>query len=175
MDEGIIIFLLKMNFIVLFLFWEGLFLVLLQLIISTKEREIIMIKKTKILRPIISTSIIAILLIVMGFIYLNYGPQGIKGDKNILVEVITPDNESEEFKINTDAEFLRQALDEKDLIKGSDSEYGFFLTEVNGLEANADNQEWWSITKSGEFLQYGVNDIAIADGDHYEITLIIGY
>lgn len=111
----------------------------------------------------------------MAFVYLNFGPQGIKGDKNILVEVITTDDESEEFKINTDAEFLRQALDEKELIKGSDSEYGFFLTEVNGREAKVDNQEWWQITKSGDFLQYGVNDIAIADGDHYEITLIIGY
>jgi hypothetical protein len=41
MDEGIINFLLKMNFIVLFLFWEGLFLVLPQLITFTKEREIL--------------------------------------------------------------------------------------------------------------------------------------
>lgn len=132
-------------------------------------------KKTRISLGIISTLALVLLVIVMGFVYMNFGPQGMKGDKNIIVEVITSEDESQEFKINTDAEFLRQALDEEELIEGSDSDFGFFITGVNGREANSDNQEWWSITKSGEYLQYGVNDIAIANGEHYEITLMIGY
>jgi hypothetical protein len=132
-------------------------------------------KKTKNLVGIISTVALVVLVIIMGFVYMKFGPQGIKGDKKIVVEVITSEDESKEFKINTDAEFLRQALDEKELIKGSDSDFGFFITTVNGYEAKVDNQEWWSITKSGEYLQYGVDDIAISDGDHYEITLMVGY
>lgn len=132
-------------------------------------------RKSKNLVGIISTVALVVLVIVMGLVYMKFGPQGEKGDKNIIVEVITSEDDSQEFKINTDAQFLRQALDEQKLINGSDSDFGFFITTVNGREAKADNQEWWQITKSGEFLQYGVDDIAIADGEHYEITLIVGY
>lgn len=132
-------------------------------------------RKSKNLVGIISTVALVVLVIVMGLVYMKFGPQGEKGDKNIIVEVITSEDDSQEFKINTDAQFLRQALDEQKLINGSDSDFGFFITTVNGHEAKADNQEWWQITKSGEFLQYGVDDIAIADGEHYEITLIVGY
>ena len=132
-------------------------------------------KKSKNLVGIVSTIALVVLVIVMGLIYTKLGPQGMKGDKSIVVQVITSEDDSQDFKINTDAEFLRQALDEKDLINGSDSDYGFFITGVNGREAEVDNQEWWQVTKNGEYLPYGVNDIAIADGDHYEITLMVGY
>lgn len=132
-------------------------------------------KKTKNLVGIVSTVALVVLVIVMGFVYMKFGPQGTKGEKDIVVEVVTSDDNSQEFKINTDAEFLRQALDEKELIEGSDSDFGFFITGVNGRVAKVDNQEWWQVTKSGEYLEYGVDDIAIADGDHYEITLMVGY
>lgn len=95
--------------------------------------------------------------------------------KKVLIEVVIPDQETQEFTLSTKADTLRQALDEENLIQGSDSEYGFYITGVTGRIADDNNQEWWCITKGGEEIFYGVNDIMIEDGDKYELTLMIGY
>ena len=97
------------------------------------------------------------------------------GNKNITVEVIMADETSESFDINTDEEFLRGALEQEDLIEGTESEYGLFIITVNGHTANDANQEWWAITKGGGTLMTGVADTPINDGDHFEITLTVGY
>ena len=127
-------------------------------------------------KKITITAIIFIaLLAILAYVYVATRPQATEGSKKIVVEVIIPGEDSEEFTIQTDAEFLRQALEEKDLVKGSESQYGLFITEVNGRAANSDKQEWWAITQDGEQLMYGVDQVAINDGDHYEITLTVGY
>ena len=95
--------------------------------------------------------------------------------KEVVVEVVVPREKTTDFTLHTNAEFLRQALEEKNLIKGADSSAGFYITTVNGREADSKKQEWWCITESGAQVNYGVDQIAIKDGDHYEITLKTGY
>ena len=97
------------------------------------------------------------------------------GYKTITVEVIGPDGTSQEFVIETDEEFLRGALEKENLISGDESEFGLFVKTVNGITANDANQEWWCFTKNGEMLMTGVDETPIADGDHFEITLTVGY
>ena len=111
----------------------------------------------------------------MLLIYLQFMPQGVKGSKEITVEVVIPEEDTQSFTLHTDAEYLRQALEEADLIKGSESEYGLFITEVNGRAVNDANQEWWCITKDSAQVNNGVDSIAIADKDKYELTLTAGY
>jgi hypothetical protein len=127
------------------------------------------------LKSFIAFGIMAVLVVVMLFAYKQFMPQGEKGSKKIVVEVAIPEEESKEFTLHTDAEFLRQALEEKDLIKGTESEYGLFITEVNGRAVDDTKQEWWCVTKDGEDVFTGVDVTPIADGDHYELTLTIGY
>lgn len=98
-----------------------------------------------------------------------------EGTKNITVEVIMADESSKSYEIKTDEEFLRGALDQENLIEGSESEYGFFVLTVDGYTVNDENQEWWALSKDGESLMTGVNDTPISDGDHFEITLTVGY
>ena len=83
--------------------------------------------------------------------------------------------EEEAFTIETDAEYLRGALESIDLIEGSESEYGLFVTAVNGIAADDSKQEWWCFTKGGEEMMTGVDTTPIADGDAFEITLTEGY
>lgn len=128
-----------------------------------------------VLKSLIAFGIMAVIVLVMLIAYNQFKPQGEKGSKKIVVEVVIPEEESKEFTLNTDAEFLRQALEEKNLIKGSESEYGLFITEVNGRTVDDTKQEWWCVTKDGEDVFTGVDATPIADGDHYEITLTIGY
>lgn len=129
----------------------------------------------KLKRVLIMIGALALVVAVMLLIYLNFMPEPTKGSKEIIVEVVIPDEESKDFTLNTDSEYLRQALEEASLVKGSESDYGLYITEVNGRKADDTKQEWWCITKDGAQVNNGVDTIAIADGDHYEITLMIGY
>jgi len=127
------------------------------------------------LKPIIASILLIAVLAVMVIIYTQLKPQGTVGAKEVAIDIVIPDEETKEFTLSTDAEFLRQALQEENLINGTESEYGFFIKEVNGRIANDSNQEWWCITKNDEEILFGVDEIAIKDGDHYEITLTVGY
>jgi hypothetical protein len=125
------------------------------------------------------TIIIAILLIVLvsGALtaYLIFRPQPIEGDKTIQVEIVIEDEIVRTVEINTDAQFLRQALDEANLIDGNETEFGFWITTVNGRLADDGNQEWWALSVNGDFAMYGVDEMPVADGDIFEFRLTVGW
>lgn len=126
-------------------------------------------------KSIVAVAILAILVVVLGLVYNHFKPKTVEGSKTVTVEVIIPEEETKEFTLYTDAEYLRQALDEEKLIEGSESEYGFFITSVNGRVADSAKEEWWCITKGGEEVYTGVNETPIQDGDTYELTLKVGF
>lgn len=120
---------------------------------------------------------IVLLAIVVLFVYVynrNIDPSQ-EGNKKITIQVIVPDEELKEYSISTNATTLRQALEDEDMIKGEGEGVNFYITEVNGREADSSNQEWWSITKDGEFSELGVGSINIQDKDKYELTLMVGW
>ena len=67
------------------------------------------------------------------------------------------------------------ALQDAGLIEGEESEYGLFVTEVDGIEADSANQEWWCLTINGEMASTGVDSTPVEDGGKYEFTLTVGY
>lgn len=96
-------------------------------------------------------------------------------EKTILVVVDYGNGTSDEYTINTKAKNLKDALDEKKLIKGEQGSYGLYITSVNSVEADTKLKQWWKITKNGEMVQTGISSIKIADGEKYELTLTTGY
>ncbi len=96
------------------------------------------------------------------------------GDKTIEFEVINGDSKKD-FTIKTNAEMLGDALKENNLIAGTDSDYGMFVTTIDDTTADSDNQEWWCFTQDGEMLNTGVDSTPIKDGDHFEAELKVGY
>lgn len=127
------------------------------------------------LKPLLAVIVFALVVVIMALVYNQFKPQTSKGSKEVVVEVIIPEEETKEFTLHTDAEFLGQALEKEQLIKGTVGDYGLFITEVNGRVVDDSKQEWWCITKGGEDVFTGVDATPIADGDHYEITLTVGY
>ncbi len=130
--------------------------------------------KRFILPTLIFLAVIAALVIV----YITARPKPSEetaGNKQITVLVEIPDQDTKEYTIKTDADYLRQALDQEKLIGGKESEYGFYITEVAQTTADESKQEWWCITKKGEEVFYGVNEILIQDGEQYELILKVGY
>ena len=62
-----------------------------------------------------------------------------------------------------------------EVIEGEDGEFGIFVTTVNGITADAENEEWWRFSRNGEVLNTGIDKVAVKDGDSFAIELIVGY
>lgn len=125
-------------------------------------------------KTLIALIVLVVLVIGAFAVWKVNAPQGQTGDKTILVSVVV-DTETSDFVIETDAEFLRGALEQAGLVEGTESEYGLYVTTVNGVTADESQQQWWCFTRSGGTLETGVDTTPIADGEHYEITLTTGW
>ncbi len=125
---------------------------------------------------IIALVVLAALIVGALALYNAYMPDGVSGEKHIAVEIIHGDGSTKDLAIITDSENLRGALEQEEgLIAGDDSEFGLFVTTVDGETADSAQEQWWCFTKSGEMLMTGVDDTMIQDGEHYEITFTVGW
>ena len=116
-----------------------------------------------------------VLLATLGTLtYLNR-PAANAGARHITVAVVDGAQQTTRFAIATDAQYLRQALEQQNLIAGDQTDFGLFVKTVNGITADDAKQEWWCFTKGGEMLETGVDTTPIADGDQFEATLTVGY
>lgn len=130
-------------------------------------------KKTR--NIIIAVALLLVLVIGAALIWNANRPEAQEGGKALEVTVVHGDESSKDFSFSTDADNLRTALEEQKLIEGTESEYGLFVTTVDGETADDAQQQWWCFSKDGEDLMTGVDDTMIADGEHYEITLKTGW
>ena len=130
-------------------------------------------KQTKLLRPLLLVFAVLIAATVLCTACTQAEPQ--VGVKTITVQIIVDGQDTVTKSITTDAEYLRGALEEEDLIAGEESQYGLFVKTVNGITVDDAKQQWWCFTKDGADLFTGVDTTPIADGDTFEITLKTGY
>lgn len=131
--------------------------------------------KRNVKKIIISCIVFCIVIIGMSALYYQFKDNPVKGSKKIVAEVILADGSSKAYDIKTDAEFLRQALEEKNLITGTESDYGLYVNTVDGVTADEAKQEWWCFTLGGETVNTSVDSTPVKDGDHFEITLTTGW
>lgn len=93
-----------------------------------------------------------------------------EGSKTVQVEVEV-EEKSITFTIATDKELLGDILMEHELLAGEDSEYGLYIKEVNGIEADYDTDKaYWALYKDGEYSMTGVDTTEVSDGEHYELV-----
>ena len=119
--------------------------------------------------------VLIVLIAAFALIFALTRPETSQGAKTIRIQVMVSDTDTREYTLHTDEEYLRGALEEENLISGSESEYGLFVTTVDGVTADDSLQQWWCFTKGGEALNTGVDSTPIQDGDQFEITLTTGY
>ena len=67
-------------------------------------------------------------------VYSMFGAKAVAGSKNITIEVINKAAESTVYELATDAEFLRQAMEEAEglTFEGEEGPYGLAVSTVNG-------------------------------------------
>lgn len=120
--------------------------------------------------------IAAVVLLVIAAIFFFIGkknqPQTVEGTKTITLTVIQEGVDDKVFTIHTDAEFLRGALEQESLVEGTESEYGLYVTVVDGVAADDSLRQWWCLNDGeGNMLPTGVDSTPIADGDAFQFVL----
>lgn len=129
-------------------------------------------------KTIIAVILLAVLVAALVLVWHFFGPNSEANsfDKTISVTVIHGDGSQKDFSIGTNEEFLRGALEQEKLVEGDESEYGLFITSVDGEAADSAAEQWWCICDGdGNMLMTGVDTTPINDGDVYQIILKTGY
>ena len=116
---------------------------------------------------------LAVLIALVAIIITVFKPQGTEGAKSVEVTVVFNDKTEKNYELKTDAEFLADALFEKGLITEEEYKSGYY-TVIDGVTADYNvDKSWWCVTKDGEMTNVGMNELALSDGDSYEITYTI--
>ena len=123
---------------------------------------------------IIGGIVLVVLMTLFGIVYFMNRTVPQSGSKNIVVEVTGSSGATEEYKLYTDAEYLRLAMDE--LVAngsgfsydGTDSEYGIMIEYINGERASyTEDNAYWALYVNGEYGQNGCDSQPVIDGDVY--------
>ncbi len=117
-----------------------------------------------------------VIIAVFGVIFFFVRPNTETGVKHFTLEVVLADGSSKEYELTTDKEYLGEALLALNMIAGEEGDYGLYMTAVTGVTANEANQEWWCLTMNhGETVNYGISQLPVTNGTHYELTLMVGW
>ena len=88
------------------------------------------------------------------------------------VTVVDADGNESSFDYTTDKATVGEALLEEGLIEGTDSEYGLYVTKVNGIVAdyNVDGT-YWAFYINGEYAMTGVDSTNVEEGAVYSFKV----
>lgn len=126
----------------------------------------------KVIWAVVAVAILAVLVVALGAVYAKFGAKPVAGSKAITIEVVNKAQESTVYELQTDAEFLRQAMEEAEglTFSGAESEFGIMVDTVNGERADYTlDGAYWSFTVNGGYSKYGIDTQPIMDGDAFGI------
>lgn len=117
--------------------------------------------------------------VILGAVYYFTKPETSKGAKEVEITVVSKEGEKTEYQINTDAEYLQQAMDEAKeeglTYSGTDGDYGLMVDTVNDEKAVFEEDgAYWGFFVNGEYCNYGIAEQPVADGDEFEIVYTVG-
>lgn len=124
-------------------------------------------------KKVIGAAAVVIIIVGMFAAYFAFKGDRAEGKKEIKIEVINSKMESKVYEVKTEAEFLRQAMEEAEGLEfeGEESQYGLVLQSVNGEKAvYEEDGAYWCIMVNGEYGNYGADQQPLADGDQYQLV-----
>lgn len=130
-------------------------------------------KKT--LKIALGVGALVVLVAVFGLVYGKFSAKPVAGEKAIIIEVIDNNAASTVYELNTDVEFLRQAMEEAEAqgltFSGAESEYGLMVDTVNGIRADYTlDGAYWSFNLNGTYCNYGIDAQPVTNGDAFSIV-----
>ena len=124
--------------------------------------------KRRWLIALVALIVVAAILAGMYFLFRADPPEG---DKTVTVKVVHADQSEKEFTYETDDEYLGELLTEEGLVEGEVSEYGMYITKVDGEQAvfETDNA-YWALYENGEYASTGVDQTVLDNGDEFSLV-----
>ena len=118
---------------------------------------------------------LAVLIAVFAGVWLTTRPAAIQGAKTITVEVVHADGSEKQFTYHTDEEYLGPVLQAEGLVEGELEDYGLYIKEVDGEQADYDTDgAYWAFYQGGEYASLSVDQTPINDGDAFSLVYTIG-
>ena len=123
---------------------------------------------------IIGGIVLVALIAIFGVVFFFNKPATSTGAKRIIIEVKNSNGDVHDYDFATDAEYLKQAMDELASngsgfsYAGTESEYGIMVEYVNEERASfTEDGAYWALYVNDEYGQYGADAQPVTDGDKY--------
>lgn len=112
---------------------------------------------------------------IMAAVFFIFREKPVEGSKSITIEVINKAQESTMYELKTDAEYLRQAMEEADGLEfsGTESQYGLTVEVINGENTDFNNGSYWSFYVNDAYCNYGIDTQPVLDGDAFQIVYTV--
>ena len=110
-------------------------------------------------------AVAVVLVIAVLVCWAAFRPRALEGVKEITVNVTHSDETTNTFTYRTTDQYLGEVLRQEGLVDGEESEYGLYVTTVDG-ETVSDPYAW-GIYLGGDWTEYGVDMQPLTDGDTY--------
>ena len=125
------------------------------------------------LKKALAAAALLLLAVVLAGVYAVFGAKPVAGSKNVTISVVNSKAETTTYSLKTDAEYLRQAMDEAEGLtySGTEGAYGLMIDTVNGETADYSvDASYWSFNVNGEYCNYGIDQQPVNDGDAFSIV-----
>jgi len=127
-------------------------------------------------KKLLGLGALIIIIAVFAIIYGKFSEKPVEGSKAVTIEVINSKEESTMYELQTDAEYLQQAMDEAEGLEyvGEEGPYGIQVMSVNGEEAVYETDAaYWGFFVNGEYCNYGISEQPVEDGDAFQIVYTV--
>ena len=123
-------------------------------------------------KALIGAAALIAVIAVLAVVFFVFREKPVQGQKSVTIEVIDNTQSSTVYEVHTDAEYLRQAMEEAKGLEffGTESEYGLMVETINGVtpDYNVDGA-YWSFYVTGAYCNYGIDSQPVEDGDAFVI------
>ena len=117
---------------------------------------------------------LCVLVAALAAVYFITRPQATEGTKSFTVQITHKDGTTKTWELKSDAEFLGEVLDEKDLIEYEEGQYGKFILKADGEKAVFEEDgAYWGFFIGEEYAQLGVDQTPIEEGKVYKLVYTI--
>ncbi|MBQ8599071.1 MAG: DUF4430 domain-containing protein [Oscillospiraceae bacterium] len=124
-------------------------------------------------KKILALVAVVLVVVLMAFAYSTFSEKPVAGAKAITIEVVNSAQESITYEVNTDAQFLQQAMDEAEGLEYtySDGPYGPMVETINGESAIYETDgAYWGFYVNGDYCNYGISEQPVENGDAFQIV-----
>lgn len=124
-------------------------------------------------KKVLGIVVLIVLVAVLGLVYNAFREKPVTGSKAITIEVVSKDGTTTKYEVQTDAEYLQQAMDEAEGLEylAEEGEYGPMINIINGeLASYNEDRAYWGFYVNGEYCNYGIADQPVEDGDEFQIV-----